>query len=432
VNVREAQLAGSPARQAAATAATVSVSLAVAMLPMFLFGALSATIGEEFGFDEARTGIALTGFFLAAAVSAVPIGRLTERIGARRAIRTGVAISAIASLTIGTVVADWWVLAVVLLVAGGVLPFVDTGGARAFTTAISARRRGLAFGVKEASVPFASMLAGLAVPLLAATIGWRAAFVAAAAIGPVAWVALRVIEDRGTGPGAGAAPRPAGAAPADGQMSVRDTPGGGSAVGPGPRVLSPAIRWYAAGFALAGGASATALAFLVPSAIAAGMTPAAAGTTLAVASVSSIAMRLVAGWGADRFVTAVTRGLLALITLGAGGALLLAVQPPTVGIVVAAFLLLAGGAGWTGLGFTAVVRAAPTLPATASALALTGLAVGGTAGPSVFGAAVSRAGYGVGWALLALGFGLGAVLVAVAARRSSAASAAGVGGPSRP
>jgi hypothetical protein len=164
------------------------------------------------------------------------------------------------------------------------------------------------------------------------------------------------------------------------------------------------------------------------------MTAGAAGTTLAVASVSSIAMRLVAGWGADRFVTAVTRGLLALIALGALGALLLAVEPPAVGIVVAAFLLLAGGAGWTGLGFTAVVRAAPTLPASASALALTGLAVGGTLGPTVFGATVSRAGYGVGWALLALAFGLGAGLVAVAARRSGSAApaASAAGGPPQP
>lgn len=421
-----AQLAGSPARRSAATAATVSVSLAVAMLPMFLFGALSATIGEELGFDEARTGLALTGFFLAAAVSAVPIGRVTERIGARRAIRIGVAVSALASLVIGTVVADWWVLAVVLVVAGGVLPFVDTGGARAFTTAISARRRGLAFGVKEASVPFASMLAGLAVPLLAATIGWRAAFVAAAAIGPVAWVGVGVIADRGTGGARAAAPATSDA--------VAGTPKAPSAAAETAAELPPAVRWYAAGFALAGGASATALAFLVPSAIAAGMTAGAAGTTLAVASVSSIAMRLVAGWGADRFVTAVTRGLLALISLGALGALLLAVEPPAVGIVVAAFLLLAGGAGWTGLGFTAVVRAAPTLPASASALALTGLAAGGTVGPTVFGATVSRAGYGVGWALLAAAFALGAVLVAVAARRSGSAAtaASAAGGPAHP
>jgi predicted MFS family arabinose efflux permease len=409
------RLAGRPARLAAATATTVSLGLAVAMLPMFLFGALSVTIGEQLGFDEARTGLALTGFFLAAAVSAVPIGRVTERIGARRAIRIGVAVSALASLAIGTVVASWWVLAVVLVIAGGVLPFVDTGGARAFTTAISAGRRGLAFGVKEASVPFASMLAGLAVPLLAATIGWRAAFVAAAAIGPVAWLGVGVIADRGTAAGAGGPATPA----------RPRTPAAGSPA------LPTAVRWYAAGFALAGGASSTALAFLVPSAIAAGMTAGVAGTTLAVASVSSIAMRLVAGWGADRFVTAVTRGLVLLIGLGALGALLLALEPPTVGIVVAAFLLLAGGAGWTGLGFTAVVRAAPTLPASASALALTGLAVGGTAGPSLFGAAVSRAGYGVGWALLALAFGLGASFVAVAARRG-APVASGAGGPSRP
>jgi MFS family permease len=412
----------SPARRAAATAATASLGLAVAMLPMFLFGALSATIGAELGFDEARTGVALTAFFLAAAVTAVPIGRLTERIGARRAIRTGVAISALASLTVGTVASTWWQVAIALAVGGGILPFVDTGGARAFTTSISVRRRGLAFGVKEASVPFASMLAGLAVPLLATTIGWRAAFLAAAAIGPVAWVALRVIRDEGRG-----ATGPVGSAAAAAPASVTAcASASGTAAS---RRLPPAIRWYAIGFALAGGASATATAFLVPSATAAGMTPAAAGTTLAVASVSSIAARLLAGWGADRFLSLASRGLLVLIGLGALGALLLAAGPPGAVIVVAAFLLLAGGAGWTGLGFTAVVRAAPSLPASASALVLTGLAVGGTVGPLLFGVVVSGVGYGVGWLVIAIAFGSGATVVGVASRR--AASPATARGPSR-
>jgi hypothetical protein len=442
--VSGARPVASPARRAAGTAASASLGLTVAMLPMFLFGALSATIGAELGFDEARTGFALTAFFLAAAVTAVPIGRVTERIGARRAIRTGVAISALATLAMGTVAGAWWHLAIALAVAGGVLPFVDTGGARAFTTAISARRRGLAFGVKEASVPFASMLAGLAVPLLATTIGWRAAYVAAAAIGPVAWAALRVIPDLGTS--ASAAATPAAATPTAATPTAASPPAASPPAE--PRRLPPAIRWYALGFALGGGASATAIAFLVPSAIAAGMAAGAAGTTLAVASVSSIAMRLTAGWGADRFVGLVTWGLVTLIGLGALGAVLLAASPPTVLIVVAAFLLLAGGAGWTGLGFTAVVRAAPTLPASASALALTGLAIGGTAGPLLFGVVVSAAGYPVGWALIAVAFGSGAMVVAVASRRAAAATAAptaaggsptasggpppAAGGPSRP
>jgi MFS family permease len=298
--VAAARPVASPALRAAATAATASLGLTVAMLPMFLFGALSATIGAELGFDEARTGLALTAFFLAAAVTAVPIGRVTERIGARRAIRTGVAISALASLAAGTLASTWWHLAIALAVAGGILPFVDTGGARAFTTAISARRRGLAFGVKEASVPFASMLAGLAVPLLATTIGWRAAYLAAAAIGPLAWASLRVIPDLGIGaagpasghaaPGAGEAATPgASSAATAGAGATTASHAGVTATAPAARRLPPAIRWYAVGFALAGGASATAVAFLVPSAIAAGMAAGAAGTTLAVASISSIA-----------------------------------------------------------------------------------------------------------------------------------------------
>lgn len=44
-------------------------------------------------------------------------------------------------------------------------------------------RRGFAFGVKQSAVPLTAMLAGLAVPVFAVTVGWRWAFGAAAALG---------------------------------------------------------------------------------------------------------------------------------------------------------------------------------------------------------------------------------------------------------
>jgi MFS family permease len=183
------------------------------------------------------------------------------------------------------------------------------------------------------------------------------------------------------------------------------------------RRVPAAVRLFAVGFGLAGGASATAMTFLVPSAVAAGMQPAVAGTVLAVASVGSILARLVAGWGADRVGAVVSRGLVAAMVVGAAGAAIMTVGVAGWPILLAGVLLLTGGSGWTGLGFTAVVRAAPDLPATAAAVALTGLAIGGTAGPLLFGVVVSRTGYPAGWALLVGAFAVGAAVVAVALRR---------------
>lgn len=67
---------------------------------------------------------------------------------------------------------------------------VDTGAARAFSDRVPVGRQGLAFGIKEASIPGASMLAGLSLPVIAAALGWRASFVAAAAVAAVVLVAL--------------------------------------------------------------------------------------------------------------------------------------------------------------------------------------------------------------------------------------------------
>ena len=47
---------------------------------------------------------------------------------------------------------------------------------------VAARRQGLALGVKQAAIPMATLLAGLAVPSLGLTVGWRWAFVGAAGL----------------------------------------------------------------------------------------------------------------------------------------------------------------------------------------------------------------------------------------------------------
>jgi MFS family permease len=410
-------------RRTLATIAAASAALAVATVPMFLFGALSGSIGAELGFGTAQAGAVVTTFFLAAAVTAVPLGRVTESLGGRRAMRLGVVTSAVGCALVGTVAANWWHFALVLGIVGGVLPFVDTGAARTFTTAVTARRRGAAFGIKEASVPFASMLAGLAVPAVAGTAGWRAAFLAAAAVGPLAWAALAVVppaappephgDGRRTGP---RSLRTGRRARRTGPRSLRT---GRRARRTGPRpgraALPRAVPVLAVGFALAGGAAAAAVAFLVPAAVAVGMSPAAAGTALAVASAGSIVARLVAGLAADRHPHGVGALLVVGMALGALGALVLALGRPGWPIVVAAALTLTAGWGWTGLGFTALVRLAPETPAAAAGVGLTGLAVGGTVGPLLFGVVVGAAGaYAWGWTTLAASFGLGAAAVAIA------------------
>ena len=47
---------------------------------------------------------------------------------------------------------------------------------------VPASRLGLSFGIKQAAIPIATLLAGAAVPTVALTIGWRWAYLIGAAV----------------------------------------------------------------------------------------------------------------------------------------------------------------------------------------------------------------------------------------------------------
>ena len=56
--------------------------------------------------------------------------------------------------------------------------------------------RSLAFGLKQSSVPLATFLSGLAIPFVALTLGWRWAFVLAAALAALLMASLLIFGPR--------------------------------------------------------------------------------------------------------------------------------------------------------------------------------------------------------------------------------------------
>ena len=373
------------------TTVATATALACALVPVFLFGALSELIRADLVFDEAGVGAGVTVFFVAAGLGAVPGGRVTERVGPRVAMLLGASIAGVASFGIGLLAQQWWQAALLLALAGSAVGLIDTGGARAFADVVPLRRQGLAFGIKEASVPAASMVAGAAVPLLGLTVGWRATFALGLLLAPVVWLVLP--------PQVGAG-RPAGAVPVGHQPPSR-------------RVLLLIALGSAAG---TGAATATA-SFLVPAATVAGLAAGTAGTLLAAGSLLSITARIVAGHladGARRRELSVTAGML---TVGTAGPLLLASDLRTAA-VVGGLVALGAGWGWTGLVFLSAVRADPAAPAAAAGIVLAGLSTGGALGPIAFGVVVSQIGYQVAWLLAAIAMAIGALAISAASRLS--------------
>jgi predicted MFS family arabinose efflux permease len=365
------------------TTVATAGALASALVPVFLFGALSDQIRADVPFGDALIGAGVTVFFVAAALGAVPAGFVTERVGPRRAMLSGVGLAGAASAGIGLLAADWWSIAALLALAGSAVGLIDTGGARAFADVVPRGRQGLAFGVKEASVPAASMVAGAAVPLLALTIGWRATFVAAVVLVPVVWALLPAHVGRET------APRPA----------------AGRA-----RPSRRALLLLAAGAAAGTGAATATASYLVPAGTVAGLSPGRAGTLLAVGSALGITTRLLVGWRADRDARPQLPTVAVLLLVGALGPVVLALGRP--GAAMAGGLLALGaGWGWTGLVFLVAVRADPTAPAAAAGVVLAGLSTGGALGPLLFGSIVAAAGYRGAWATAAVAMLLGAALI---------------------
>lgn len=230
-------------------------------LPVFLVGGLSVQIRAEMAFDRTGLGLAAAAFFATSAVTAVAGGSLGERLGARNALRLAMLLGAAALLGIGLVATSWWHLVTLLGVAGVADAIAQPTSNMVVARVASARHHGFAFGLKQSAIPFAALVAGSAVPLVALRAGWRWAFIGAAAL------ALALL--------AAAASQPIT------RMPVR----AGGRWRPGQR--RPLIMLAAVG--LVGGGSATAMAtFFVDSAVARGLSSGVAGIWLVAGSICCI------------------------------------------------------------------------------------------------------------------------------------------------
>jgi len=352
------------------------VVIAVTILPAFLTGALGVQIGEELGLDLTAIGGLYGVLFGTSAVVSASTGRFVQHRGWEAGIRiaaggTGVALTTLAVLP-SEWWADWWPVALVFAAAGVTAAISQAGSNLALAHSVPPDRYGLAFGLKHTAVPVAAMMGGLAVPTIALTVGWRWAYVAAAAIAFTTMLA--VPARRGPPP----PPRKARA--------------------PGRRPDTPAATLVA--LAVAAALAHTGLdaigAFVVPFAVSVGVAEGSAGMLLTVGSLAGLIMRLTAGWLVDRRQHTGLAWMAALLFIGAVGFLILASGGSTL-LVLGIVLAFAGGWGWAGLLTFIVVRANPGAPATATGIANTGKYVGAAAGPALVGYLADRVSFSVAW-----------------------------------
>lgn len=352
-----------------------------------MVGALGIQLRADLGFGLGQLGILASAFFAASALGSTVLGRLAQRLGAARSLRTGALTTAAAMLAIAGLARSWEALVALVVVCGFANAFIQPAANLALAQGVSERRRGLAFGIKQSAIPLAGLLSGAAVPLFGVLIGWRWAFTTVAVAALASAAATRLI-----GP-----PAP--------------PPQGGRAVTSSPTSTGRQLVLIAIAGGLASGAANAMGAFIVDAGVQGGLSVSAAGALLSFGSVVGLTSRTGAGWLIDRRGGS---GLRMVTGLMAGGALGMATL--AAGVVIGSSPLLVVGVaigfgagwGWPGLYHYGVVQLRPHAAAAATGSVQTGVFIGGLIGPAVFGWAVETSSYAVAWA------GAGVALVGAA------------------
>jgi MFS family permease len=353
---------------------------------------------EELAFGEAGLGVGIACFFGASAVSSIPLGRLVESIGFVMGTTTTAALAGVALLGIGVFARSWAALLGFLLLAGVANGLAQPTANLGLAQAVREGRWGAAFGIKQAAVPITTLVAGIAVPVIGLTVGWRWAFIAAAA-GPLALI-VRVWR------------RHAGVTHPAGRSEGR--PGVPARIGAGVRRRTGGLRGLALlalGGAFGAAASNSLGAFLVAGLVAASVDPATAGLLLASGSIAGASVRIALGWFADLKDLPGLVIVSAQCAIGTSGFLMLAFGQQHAVLLLGTVIAFGAGWGWSGMFSSSVVKLNPQAPALASGIMHTGTYSGGVIGPLLFGFAVERTSFAVAWSAGGAALGIAALLI---------------------
>lgn len=369
------------ARRATIGALTSTIAVSI---PVFLLGGLAVQIGDELDFSPAGLGLAVSAYFGASALAAIPAGALVERHGPTVIARLGIVLAVAALIGVAVAAHSLWALMAILVLGAAANAMTQLASNTSLSRHVPVRRQGLTFGIKQAAIPISTLLAGAAVPLLGLTVGWRWAFVLA---GVLAAAAIPLI-------------------PAEERRPRRRREAGQAT---GALIVIGLAGTFAAGSANALGT------FVVASAVEHGIAPGPAGLALTLGGAVCMLARIGGGWQADLRPGKQVGVIAALLACGAVGLGLLAI-PGAVTLLLGVVLGFGFGWSWPGLLTFAVVRLHPQAPAAATSITQTGIYTGGCLGPLGLGALADGAGYPAMWTAGAGAMVTAAVLMLVGSR----------------
>jgi MFS family permease len=338
------------------------------VLPLFLVSAQILQLERGIGFGVGQLGLATATFFGSAALAANPAGRVVAKVGPGRSLRIGGLLTLAACVIAGTATV-WWLLPIATAVGGVGNGLIQVAANLAIFDGVAVGRQGLAFGAKQASVPMASVLAGISLPVIGLVFGWRWVFALAAILALTLAVSAPHLD------------------------MARAAERNERRIGKPPKSL---LLLALAGICGAMAGNGLSL-FIVPSAVDIGIEEGAAGAVLAVCSFLVVAIRLSAGWVVDRKQSSGYVEMAWMAGAGTIGALVLALSSAPAVYLVAMPVAVLGAWGWPGIYFFTVVHSYPEFPARASGLVLSGNLTGTVIGPLIVGSLAGRGNYPGAW-----------------------------------
>ncbi|MFW5832697.1 MAG: MFS transporter [Pseudomonadota bacterium] len=158
-----------------AACTAVQALLAMAMLAI---AAVGPALAADLGLDAGLVGYQITTVYVTAVLCSLVAGDAVARFGAIRAMQVALAFAA-TGLTLAAVPS---VPVIVLgsLVIGAGYGLTNPAAAHLLARATTERNRNLVFSIKQTGVPLGAMLAGLVIPGITVTAGWRTALVVGA------------------------------------------------------------------------------------------------------------------------------------------------------------------------------------------------------------------------------------------------------------
>lgn len=379
------------------------IAMGAATFTASSLGILATFIIDDLSISRAELGAVLAVVNIAAAALSPVAGRITDRIGGKRAIVTLFILSGATFLLLGTAVA-YAMLFVGALAGAFSQATANPATNKLIAEDLPAGERGVITGVKQSGVQAGIFLGGLAVPSLAIAFGWRGAYLVVAAV-PLVFAALAVWL-----------------IPTASPASERHRTNRSGRL--------PAAIWWLAGYGFLLGFSG-AVTYLVPlfAEESLGLSPVVGGIAAAVIAFTAVPGRILWSRYAER--SGAFRGSLGVMAaLSVAAAVLFYASGASAAWLLwpAAILIASGSSSWNSVGMLAVmVEAGVGSTGRASGVVLFGFLTGLGIAPPIFGAIVDRTGsYDLMWMLSALAAAAAGAVIIVWHRAASTGGSATV------